>query len=203
MTTTGVTIAIVLVGALVFHVIRAWLQMRGTRLVTCPETRAPAAVEVDLGHLAATTAGGLRELRLRDCSRWPEKKSCGQVCLSEIEEAPRDCLVREVLRRWFEEKSCALCAGAIAPVRWHDHKPAFKAADDRIWEWSEIPAEQLPGFLAHARAVCWSCMIAEGFRHAGERAFSRASSPGCAPPSRHPPARRAAGRGRDTGSAPP
>jgi len=59
---------------------------------------------------------------------------------------------------------CHLCGRAIAPVHWHDHKPALKAPDDRIWEWSEIPPEDLPALLARARAVCWSCMIAEGFR---------------------------------------
>jgi nitroreductase len=165
MATTVVTIAIVLVAGLAFQALRAWLQMRGTRLVTCPETRAAAAVEVDLGHLALTSAAGLRELRLRNCSRWPEKKNCGQMCLTAIEEAPHDCLVREVVRRWFDGKACTFCGRPIAPVRWHDHKPAFKAADDRIWECHEIPAEQLPAFMAGARAVCWSCMIVEGFRH--------------------------------------
>src|SRR6476646_4234667 len=109
MTTTVVTFAIVLVGALVFQVVRAWLQMRGPRLVTCPETHAPAVVEVDLGHVALTSAAGLRQLRLRDCSRWPEKSHCGQACLAEIEEAPNDCLVREVVRRWFDGKACTFC----------------------------------------------------------------------------------------------
>jgi hypothetical protein len=164
MTTTVVAIAIVLVAGLAFQALRAWLQMRGTRLVTCPETHAPAAVEVDLGRFALTSAAGLSELRLRDCSRWPERKHCGQMCLAEIEEAPRGCLVREMLRRWYEDKSCTLCGRHIAPIHWHDHRPAFKAADDRIWEWDEIPAEKLPAFLDRARAVCWSCMIAEGFR---------------------------------------
>jgi hypothetical protein len=158
-------IPVTAVSALAFLGLRYWLRMRGTRLVTCPETHAPAGVEVDLRHLAATAAAGFPELRLRDCSRWPEKKRCGQICLSEIEEAPHDCLVREVLRKWFEGRSCTLCGHAIGPVHWHDHKPAFKAPDDRIWEWHDIPAERLPLFLAQARAVCWNCMIAEGFRH--------------------------------------
>jgi hypothetical protein len=104
MTTTVVTIAIVLVAGLAFQALRAWLEMRGTRLVTCPETRAPAAVEVDLGHLARTSAAGLRELRLRDCSRWPERRRCGQACLIEVEEAPHGCLVRDLLRRWYEDQ---------------------------------------------------------------------------------------------------
>lgn len=165
MTTWVVTIAIVLVAGLVFQALRAWLQMRGTRLVTCPETRAPAAVDVDLGHVALTAAAGLRELRLRDCSRWPEKAHCGQMCLPEIEDAPDGCLVRALLGRWYDGKSCTLCGRSIGPIHWHDHKPAFKARDDRIWEWNEIPPESLPLVLTTARPVCWNCMIAEGFRH--------------------------------------
>jgi hypothetical protein len=165
MALSGALIAAVVVAATVFLLVRSWLRMRGTRLITCPETHAPAAVELDVRHALVTKAAGLAEYRLRDCSRWPEKKGCGQMCLTEIEEAPHDCLVRELLRRWFEGKACARCGRAIAPVDWHDHKPAFKGADDRIWEWHEIPAETLPLFLATARAVCWNCMIAEGFRH--------------------------------------
>jgi hypothetical protein len=165
MTTAVITIATVLVAGLIFQALRAWLQMRGTRLVTCPETRAPAAVAVDVGHVALTSATGLRELRLRDCSRWPEKAHCGQMCLAQIEDAPDGCLVRTLLGRWYEGKSCTLCGRAIGPIRWHDHRPAFKAPDDRIWEWNEVPAESLPLFLATARPVCWNCMIAEGFRH--------------------------------------
>jgi hypothetical protein len=87
------------------------------------------------------------------------------MCLAQIEEAPDGCLVRTLLGRWYEGKSCTLCGRAIGPIRWHDHRPAFKAPDDRIWEWNEVAAESLPLFLATARAVCWNCMIAEGFRH--------------------------------------
>lgn len=164
MALSGAAIAALIVASIAFLLVRSWLHMRGTRLITCPETHAPAAVELDVKHALVTGAAGFAEYRLRDCSRWPEREGCGQMCLSEIEEAPHDCLVREVLRRWFEERSCTLCDRRLAPVRWHDHKPAFKAADDRIWEWNEIPAETLPLFLATARAVCWNCMIAEGFR---------------------------------------
>jgi hypothetical protein len=87
------------------------------------------------------------------------------MCLAQIEDSPDGCLVRAVLCRWYEGKSCTLCGRAIGPIRWHDHRPAFKAPDDRIWEWNEVAAESLPLFLATARAVCWNCMISEGFRH--------------------------------------
>jgi hypothetical protein len=164
MTTAAAVIALVLVAVLLFQAVRVWLQTRGPRVVTCPETMAPATVAADAGHAAVTAVAGRLELRLQDCSRWPEKAGCGQVCLDQIESAPDGCLVRERLRRWYEGRSCEFCGRAIAPIHWHDHRPAFKAHDDRIWDWSEIPAETLPLFLATARAVCWNCMIAERFR---------------------------------------
>ena len=158
MTAMALTVTIlVVVAALVFQGVRTWLEMRGTRLVTCPETRAPAAVEVDVPYVVATRLVGLREIHLGGCSRWPGRKRCGQLCLSEIEEAPHDCLVREVVGRWFEDRACARCGRRVGGLEWDDHRPAFKAADDRIWEWNEIPAASLPVFLESARAVCWSC----------------------------------------------
>ncbi len=164
MASFGVIVAAAAVASLVFLVARAWLEMRGTRLVTCPDNRQPVAVELDMRYALATAAGGRPELRLRECTRWPERKGCGQMCLSEIEAAPHDCLVREVLGRWYDGKSCAFCGRGIGALSWHDHKPALKAADDRIWEWGELPPEQLPAVLAGSRAVCWNCMVAEGFR---------------------------------------
>jgi hypothetical protein len=158
MTTTALTVTTsVLLAILVFQGVRTWRQMRGTRFVICPETRTPAAVEIDVRHVVATRLAGLRELRLRVCSRWPEGKACGQTCLSEIEEAPHDCLVREVVGRWFEENACARCGRGIAPMRGSGHRPALKAADDRVWDWDEIPAAALPRFLESARAVCGTC----------------------------------------------
>jgi hypothetical protein len=164
MTTLGVTIAAAAVLAGAGLILRSWLKLRGTRLVTCPENHQPVAVDLDVAHAVTTGAAGFRELRLRDCSRWPEKQGCGQICLSEIEASPEACLVRHVLADWYRDKSCAYCGRQLGPIHWHDHKPALKAADDRVWEWHEVPPERLPAMLATSRPVCWSCMIAEGFR---------------------------------------
>jgi hypothetical protein len=126
MTTTSLAVTIsVLLAALVFQGVRTWLELRGTRLVICPATRTPAAVEVDVRHTVITGAAGLRELRVRDCSQWPERNGCGQICLSEIEEAPCDCLAHEVVRRWFQDKSCALCGRPIGPAYGQGQPPAF------------------------------------------------------------------------------
>ena len=78
---------------------RNWLKYRGQRVVTCPETKQSAGVVVDATHAAATVFGKALELRLSECSRWPEKAGCGQECLSEIRESGADCLVRNIIDR--------------------------------------------------------------------------------------------------------
>lgn len=59
----------------------------GSRLVTCPENQHPAAVNIDIHHAAATGLDGCPELRLADCTRWPESANCSRPCLSQAIEA--------------------------------------------------------------------------------------------------------------------
>lgn len=58
-------------------------QYSGGRPVTCPENQQPAVVNIDLRHAAATVMDGSPDVRLCDCSRWPERAQCNQECLSE------------------------------------------------------------------------------------------------------------------------
>lgn len=62
-------------------VIDAYRRFAGTKMPTCPETRAIAAVELDAKHAALTAAVGIPELRVKNCSRWPEHRDCGQECI--------------------------------------------------------------------------------------------------------------------------
>ncbi len=55
----------------------------GSRLVACPENRESATVSIDARHAAATGMDGYPELRLCDCTRWPERSHCDQACLSQ------------------------------------------------------------------------------------------------------------------------
>ena len=65
-------------------VLPAWRAYRGARTVTCPETGESATVQVDAARVAASAWGGVPDVRLKDCSRWPEKAGCGQDCLIEL-----------------------------------------------------------------------------------------------------------------------
>ena len=71
-----------------WRTLRTYQKFRGKRVVTCPETGCPEAVEVDRKHAAATTWLRETELRLASCSHWPQREGCGQECLTQIEAAP-------------------------------------------------------------------------------------------------------------------
>jgi type II secretory pathway pseudopilin PulG len=164
MTALAIVLVVVIVAASAGLVARQYRRWRGTRIVTCPKDQATAAVEV--AALSATRASLSREptLRLSDCSRWPEGADCGQACVQEIQAAPDDCLLRNILVRWYSDKACALCGKVFGSVSWRDHLPALITADGQILAWSEIASETVFEALAAHRPLCWDCQVAETFR---------------------------------------
>jgi hypothetical protein len=63
----------------------------GIKVLACPETLAPVAVKLQAGRAALTGLTGRPDLRVRSCSRWPEKRGCGQECLRQIGPARKTC----------------------------------------------------------------------------------------------------------------
>ncbi|MCC6858407.1 MAG: hypothetical protein IT158_07595 [Bryobacterales bacterium] len=145
-------------------VVPAFLKHRGKRLITCPENQAPAAVEVDAMHAAVTTGLGHTVLQLNTCSRWPERRDCGQECLSQIAASPTGCLVRSTASQWYQGQSCVFCGKAFGEIHWMEHQPALLGPDGRTVKWSDVRAETLPEVLATHKPVCWNCHIVETLR---------------------------------------
>ncbi len=145
-------------------IVRVYTRYRGTRLVTCPETQETAAVQLDAKHAFVTRALGETQLRLSECSRWPEREDCGQGCLRQIERAPEGCLVRRVVGKWYEEEACALCHQSFGAIQEWGHQLAIMGPDGTTSEWGSVPAEKLPALFATCKPVCWNCHIAESFR---------------------------------------
>jgi len=170
MTATLLIVLIVLVlavGLFVVRVIpgvRAYFGYRGKRLVTCPETQKAAAVDVAAGEAAVGAFLKEPTLRLKECSRWPEREACGQECLQQIQADPENCLVWNIVLKWYEGKSCVFCRKPIGPLHHLDHAPALLAPDLKTVEWKQLRPEQLPDVFATHRPVCWNCHIAESFR---------------------------------------
>jgi hypothetical protein len=149
---------------LLWSALHTYFKFRGARLITCPETREPAAVDVDARHAALLLPIVDRGLRLKECSRWPERKDCGQECLLEIESSPEDCLVRTILTKWYLGRKCIVCGKSFGEIAWLDHKPALMSPGKPSLEWREIPPENLPTLLVTHMPVCWDCHIVEKFR---------------------------------------
>lgn len=95
----------------------------GSRPVACPENRQPAAVSLDARHAAATGIDGCPDLRLCECTRWPERSNCDRACLSQAVEAgpwPRREIRVEMKKQIYHlpillAAFAAWCLGAI----WH------------------------------------------------------------------------------------
>src|SRR5262249_61527412 len=117
---------------------KAFLRFRGKSIVTCPETHAPVGVAVDALRAAATAPFGGPELRLKACTRWPEREPCGQECLVQIEASPEDCSVRHLLARFYARASCVLCGAPTGPIPATGRQPAFRRAGGQGAAWARL-----------------------------------------------------------------
>ena len=128
-----VTVVVLLaVGLFVFRAIpaiRAYFQYRGKRLITCPESHTCEAVDVNAKEAAVGAFLTEPTLRLKECSRWPEREACGQECLQQIEVDAQNCLVWSIVSKWYEGKTCVFCHKEIGPLHHLDHAPALLAPD--------------------------------------------------------------------------
>jgi len=140
---------------------RIWFRYHGRMVVACPENQSPAGVSLDALHASLTAPGKPAALRLTACSRWPERAGCGQECLAEVAAAPEDCLVRNILAKWYAGKVCASCGQPIGEIQWSVRKPALLSADKVTVDWSQVPAESLGEMLNTALPVCFACHVAQ------------------------------------------
>lgn len=158
-------LAAVGIGALVSRRLFAgFLRFGGKRIVSCPENKQTVAVELDRAHAALTGVGGKAELRLTECTRWPERAGCGQMCLSQIEASPEGCLLKNILGSWYQGKQCVFCGQDLSNIDWTEHRPALRSPEGKTLVWSEIQPEQVYGVLETHQPLCWNCHVAEQFR---------------------------------------
>ncbi len=148
----------------VSHFLRGYLQFRGQRLVTCPESQRPAGVRLAAAKIAGESILGVPHLELSNCTRWPEKRGCAQECLSEIREANASCLVGNIVNQWYAGKNCVYCHRPFTAIHWHDHPPALVDEKGKTVLWNEVLLENLQDTMATHVPVCWSCHLAETFR---------------------------------------
>jgi hypothetical protein len=169
MSGTTLTLALTLLTLVVAVVyllepVRAWLRYRGEHLVTCPETTAPAAVSVDLGRAALTAlVEGRADLRLTNCSRWPERGRCDEPCVCEVEAHGQAGTVAAIVADWCDAKPCVLCGKPITSPGSSERPAALLGPDAISVTWRDVPGERLPALFASHQPVCWSCHHIEAF----------------------------------------
>lgn len=167
MTLVMYVVATILVATSLFlgirYFVRAYIRHRDSRMIICPQNGEAAIVEVDAVHAALTSALGQPDIRLQNCWRWPIHQACGQECLLQLDVAPPECLVRGVLMRWYESKSCMYCRKTFEQIHLFDHKPALQSPEGDLLEWGELAVQDFQTVLNNYKPVCWDCYIAQSF----------------------------------------
>ena len=76
--------AIGLVYVVVPVMLDAFMRYRKGRSVTCPEAKRTATVQIDAKTAAKAAAWDKTELRITQCSLWPNKSACQRDCLAQV-----------------------------------------------------------------------------------------------------------------------
>ncbi len=156
--------AVLVTGLPVALSLQNYYRNRGRQSVSCPDSGQPANVEVDRKFAFLTAWRGQEHWRLESCSRWPEKGDCGQECLAELEPSPEN--VDRLLTKWYQGKSCAICARALTPGDWRRSRLAVLNDQQKLFELRDMYLEELQDKLQNMRPLCWNCHQEERARQA-------------------------------------
>ena len=156
--------AFIIVGPPLALSLQDYYKNRGRQSVICPDNDAPTDVEVDHKFAFWTSFRGQQHSRLASCARWPEKGSCGQECLEQIDPSPEN--IERLLTKWYEGKTCAICNRALSPSDWRRSRLALLNDEQKLFELRDMYLEELQQRLQHMRPLCWNCHQEERARQA-------------------------------------
>lgn len=155
-----ILVIVVLFSAIGYAFLRRYRRFSGPMIVKCPETQADVGVRLDV---AKAMIGGVNALSLVECTRWPTRAGCDQVCMHAIASDPERALVSTRLREWFSERTCAQCDHTMSVIL-PERLPSLLAADGALVEWNSLRGDNLEAMLATHLPICWDCAAAESFR---------------------------------------
>jgi hypothetical protein len=146
----------------------------GARAVTCPENHQQVAVTLDAMHAAISGLGGPPDLRLADCTRWPEKWRCDRGCISEsLRVGPYRQGEVEIRSKRIYHLPVLLAAFAawyigavwhshfLFRTRWMDDLGVTQAQMKEIVEWYTPHLLSALGCLLFAYGVAWLLAVRE------------------------------------------
>ena len=140
---------------------KAFVTFRGKRVMACPETGEAVAIELQARQAALLALFQSPALRVQACSRWPERAGCDEACVRDIEAAPAEHRVPDMLIEWCHQRPCACCGAPLPRVHVGQHQPHLMNQDRKIVEWRQVPAQDLPQVLNTCEPVCETCLLAE------------------------------------------
>ena len=144
----------------------AYIRMRGTHIVTCPETKQAAAVTVDGAHSALSGVFNPDDVELSACSRWSGPPRCDQACTQQLVRSPKGTTAFQMMADWYAGKQCAMCGRDIPPLSHFSLEAGLMSVESNATvAWTDVPPEQLPKMLETHVPVCSSCHLMEWFRH--------------------------------------
>jgi hypothetical protein len=153
----------VLATAALVHALRVIRDLRGPRVVMCPDAGLAVDVRIDLRHAVKTALRqDVPRVRLRACSRWAQYGRCDERCAGQAADPASS--PRAIVTRGLTGQPCAFCRRPIAYVAFLDHYAAFLQPDGSTIQWPQVPPERLRDTIAARPPVCWDCHIAETFR---------------------------------------
>jgi len=152
-----------------------YFKNRGSRLVTCPETREAVVMTPDKKFAFWTALRGQEHSRVETCSRWPEKDDCEQECLAEIEASPEN--IDRLLSSWYTGKTCAICDGALSNADWQRGRLAVLNQQQELLDLRKLSLENLRAGLENMRPLCWNCHQEERVRHPYEAPALKGARP--------------------------
>jgi hypothetical protein len=74
-------------GPPVLRAARAFYNLAGSLKRLCPETGCTAWIHINISRAACTVlTSGLADIQVKNCTRWPERRGCGQACIAGMNE---------------------------------------------------------------------------------------------------------------------
>jgi len=104
---TGALVGFSVAAFLAWRIVQAYAVYEGKQVCACPIDGTPALVKLRVWRAALSALRGRASLDVVECSRWPERASCTQGCVPEVEGNCRIMaqfhanLARETGRPWF------------------------------------------------------------------------------------------------------
>ncbi|HYH00288.1 MAG TPA: hypothetical protein VD837_14235 [Terriglobales bacterium] len=150
-----------------FAVLAIYHRQHRRPLITCPETLKPARIEVDRRHELYTLMRGIKETRLKSCTRWPERADCDQDCVVQVEAGPA--VIERILGKWYDKRNCAICAMPLVQYDYQRGRAAALNRDGTFLELRDMNWNEFPMSLKDLEPICWKCHEKELIRRRDSR----------------------------------